>query len=335
VAALECRKEHAISLERLTYEKEMAISTLASLPQEEPAVPLPKVSGPSYLGWLRSVPFLSLHVACVSVFFTGVNTVALALCGAFYFVRMFGITAGYHRYFSHRSYKTSRPFQFLLAWLGCSAMQKGPLWWAAHHRDHHRYSDTPDDPHSPRINSVWWSHIGWVLSPNFDATNWQTIHDWSRFPELRWLNRLHWVPGILLATLCLLLGGWSGLAWGFFVSTVLLYHAVFAVNSLCHILGRRRYATADESRNNLFVAVLTLGEGWHNNHHHYQSSVNQGFFWWEIDVCYYMLKVLSFFGLVWGLRKPPAKVLEQASRTSSRTAAAPGSVPAAAASLPS
>jgi stearoyl-CoA desaturase (delta-9 desaturase) len=314
----------------------MAISTLASPLRNEAAVKPQAVTWPSRVaGWLKSVPFLSLHLACVSVLFTGVNTVALALCGAFYFVRMFGITAGYHRYFSHRSFKTSRPFQFLLAWLGCSAMQKGPLWWAAHHRHHHRYSDTPDDPHSPRTKSVWWSHIGWVLASDYEATNWQAIRDWSRFPELRWLNRHHWVPGILLATVCLLLGGWSGLAWGFFVSTVLLYHAVFAVNSLCHIFGRRRFATGDESRNNLFVALLTLGEGWHNNHHHYQSSANQGFFWWEIDVCYYLLKVLGFFGLVWGLRKPPAKVLGKAYRTSSRTVPAPDAVPPAAASLPS
>src|SRR5436190_14970163 len=277
----------------------MSISTISSL----------KVEGQKLSsrigGLLKSVPFLSVHLACVAVFFTGVNSIALALCGAFYFVRMFGITAGYHRYFSHRSFKTSRPFQFVLACLGCSAMQKGPLWWAAHHRHHHRYSDTPDDPHSPRTNSVWWSHIGWVLARDHEGTNWQAIRDWSRFPELHWLNRHHWLPGILLATVCLLIGGWSGLAWGFFVSTVLLYHAVFAVNSLCHIFGRRRFATTDESRNNVLVALLTLGEGWHNNHHHYQSSANQGFFWWEIDICYYLLKVLGFFGVVWGLRKPP------------------------------
>jgi stearoyl-CoA desaturase (delta-9 desaturase) len=162
----------------------------------------------------------------------------------------------------------------------------------------------------------------------------QAIRDWSRYPELRWLNRHHWVPGILVATLCLLIGGWSGLAWGFVVSTVLLYHAVFAVNSLCHIFGRRRFATSDDSRNNVFVALLTLGEGWHNNHHHYQSSANQGFFWWEIDICYYLLKVLGFFGLVWGLRKPPAKVLgNRTPQPNVLAAAAPSPAPAAAAPL--
>jgi stearoyl-CoA desaturase (Delta-9 desaturase) len=312
----------------------MSPSTLrASVSPGEVTVEDPKSAWPACFGWLKSVPFLSLHVACVSVFFTGVNGIALALCGAFYFVRMFGITAGYHRNFSHRSFKTSRFFQFILAWLGCSAMQKGPLWWAAHHRHHHRYSDTPEDPHSPRIKSVWWSHIGWVLAKDSDATNWQAIRDWCRYPELLWLNRHHWVPGIFVATLCFLIGGWSGLAWGFVVSTVLLYHAVFAVNSLCHIFGRRRYATTDESRNNVFVALLTLGEGWHNNHHHYQSSTNQGFFWWEIDISYYLLKLLGVFGLVWGLRKPPAKVLGksmQKSRTAipaSESASAPSPLP--------
>jgi stearoyl-CoA desaturase (delta-9 desaturase) len=313
----------------------MSTCTVSSpLSRPEAEVESPKPTWPKRIGGcLKSVPFLSVHIACVAVFFTGVNSVALALCGAFYLVRMFGITAGYHRYFAHRSFKTSRLFQFLLAWLGCSAMQKGPLWWAAHHRNHHRYSDTPDDPHSPRTNSVWWSHVGWVLARDYEGTNWQAIRDWSRFPELRWLNRHHWVPGLLLATLCLLIGGWSGLAWGFFVSTVLLYHAVFAVNSLCHIFGRRRFATTDESRNNVLVALLTLGEGWHNNHHHYQSSANQGFFWWEIDVSYYMLKVLGFFGVVWGLRKPPVKVLGKDLRKNA--AAAREAAPAAPAPLAS
>jgi stearoyl-CoA desaturase (delta-9 desaturase) len=235
--------------------------------------------------------------------FVEATPLSLALCLALYLVRMFGITAGYHRYFSHRTFKTSRWFQFALAWLGCSAMQKGPLWWAANHRDHHRHSDQADDPHSPRTHSFWWSHIGWILAESCEGTNWPRIRDWRHFPELRWLNRHHWVPGIVLAFGCWLVDGWSGLVWGFFVSTILLYHATFLVNSLCHCLGGRRYATKDHSRNNLLVALLTLGEGWHNNHHHYQSSANQGFFWWEIDVSYYALKVLGWIGVVWQIRK--------------------------------
>ena len=262
--------------------------------------------------WLRSAPFILLHLACLAALCTGAPLPALLLCAATYFVRMFGITAAYHRYFAHRSYKTSRPFQFLLACLGCSALQKGPLWWAAHHRQHHRHSDTEADPHSPHTTSFWWSHVGWIISEEHEKTPYEVITDWSRYPELRWLDRNHWVPGIVLAGLCFLfgvatgVGGLACLVWGFVVSTVLLYHGVFTVNSLCHLFGRRRYNTRDDSRNNWFVALITLGEGWHNNHHHYQSSVRQGFFWWEIDITYYVLKALSAVGIVWELREPPA-----------------------------
>jgi stearoyl-CoA desaturase (delta-9 desaturase) len=254
--------------------------------------------------WLTNIPFVAIHLACLAVFWTGADPLALGLCALLYFARMFGITAGYHRYFAHRSYRTSRVFQFLLACLGCSAMQKGPLWWVAHHRNHHRHSDTPQDPHSPLTTSLWWSHLGWILAADHEGTKWREVRDWSRYPELRWLNRNHWVPGIVLAVLCFVIGGWSGLVWGFFVSTVLLYHAVFTVNSLCHIFGRRRYATADDSRNNWFVALITLGEGWHNNHHHYQSSANQGFYWWEIDISYYLIRLLGLFRVVWDVRRP-------------------------------
>jgi stearoyl-CoA desaturase (Delta-9 desaturase) len=259
--------------------------------------------------WMGILGLIVLHVACLAVFLTGTDPVALALCLACYLVRMLGITVGYHRYFSHRAYKTSRAFQFLLAWIGCCAFQKGPLWWAAHHRHHHRYSDTLADVHSPRTRSGWWAHLGWILAADYNETNWSAVRDWTRYPELRWLNRNHWLPALALGVFCLLVGGWSGLVWGFFISTVLSHHAVFAVNSLCHLVGRRRYATPDASRNNLFVALITLGEGWHNNHHHYQSSANQGFFWWEIDMSYYLIRLLGWTGLVWDIRRPPpAKV---------------------------
>jgi stearoyl-CoA desaturase (delta-9 desaturase) len=261
------------------------------------------------LAWLALVPFLSLHLAVIAAFFVAPSVLGVILCGVLYLVRMFGITAGYHRYFSHRSYKTSRSFQFVLAWLGCSAMQKGPLWWVAHHRHHHRHSDTPDDPHSPRARSFWWSHIGWILAQKGNETHWPAARDWIRYPELRWLNRFHWIPGIALAFACWLAAGWSGLVWGFLISTVLCFHATFSVNSLCHLWGKRRYATEDDSRNNLLVALVTLGEGWHNNHHHYQSCARQGFFWWEIDVSYYVIKLLGWLGVVWEIRKPrPAKI---------------------------
>ena len=239
----------------------------------------------------------------------GVSVTTISLCAFTYFIRMFGITGVYHRYFAHRSYKTSRVVQFCLAWLGCSALQKGPLWWASHHREHHRYSDTPDDPHSPHVTSFWWAHLGWILSEDHVDTPWESIKDWSRYPELRLLDRFHIVPGLVLAGLCYLVAGWAGVAWGFVVSTVLCYHATFSINSLSHLIGSRRYATGDESRNNLFLALITLGEGWHNNHHHYQSSANQGFYWWEVDVSYYIIRSLAFVGLVWDVRKPGMKAL--------------------------
>jgi stearoyl-CoA desaturase (Delta-9 desaturase) len=262
--------------------------------------------------WLGSGGFILLHIACLAVFLTGVNPLAFALCGACYLLQMVGITAGYHRYFSHRSYKTSRAFQFVLAWLGCSALQKGPLWWAAHHRNHHRTSDTPEDLHSPIAYSFWWSHIGWILSSDSNHVDNRSVRDLSRYPELRWLDRYHLVPPILLAVLCFLIGGWSGLVVGFCIGGILSHHATFTVNSICHVWGRRRYATADASRNNLFVALITFGEGWHNNHHHYQSSANQGFFWWEIDFSFYLIRLLSWVGLVWDVRTPPrAKRLDE------------------------
>ncbi len=277
--------------------------------------------------WLKCVPFIGLHVACLSALFTGFSTTALVLLVATYFLKMFGITAGYHRYFAHRAYKTSRVGQFVLAWLGCSALQRGPLWWAAHHRGHHRYSDTPKDPHSPHETSFWWAHLGWVMTEESNEAPWEAIQDFRRFPELRLLDHLHWVPGIVLAVACYVIGalvggwrgdpstfffqgqGWTCLVWGWLISTVLTYHATFSINSLSHLWGKRRYATDDDSRNNAVLALITLGEGWHNNHHHFQSSANQGFFWWEIDISYTTLRALQLVGLVWDLRKPGAKAL--------------------------
>ncbi len=280
--------------------------------------------------WLKCVPFIGLHVACLSALFTGFSATALVLLIATYFLKMFGITAGYHRYFAHRAYKTSRVGQFVLAWLGCSAMQRGPLWWAAHHRGHHRYSDTPKDPHSPHETSFWWAHLGWVMTEEHNEAPWDTIQDFGRFPELRLLDHLHWVPGIILAVACYTLGavvggwrgdlstfflqgeGWTCLVWGWLISTVLTYHATFSINSLSH-LWTARAATPpdDDSRNNAVLAAHhARRRARHNNHHHYQSSANQGFFWWEIDVSYTTLGAKTqLVGLVWDLRKPGAKAL--------------------------
>ena len=257
----------------------------------------------------KIIPFIFMHVACIAVIFTGVSLPAVLLCIALYAVRMFGLTAGFHRYFSHRTYKTGRFFQFILALLGTMAVQKGPLWWAAHHRRHHKYTDEEGDIHSPVQDGFWWSHVGWVVSTKYDSTDWDAIKDFARYPELRWLNTYHVVPGVALAVLCFLAGGWQWLVWGFFVSTVLLYHGTFTVNSLAHMWGSRRYETSDDSRNNFWIALWTGGEGWHNNHHHYMASVRQGFYWWEIDFTYYTLKVLSWLRIVRDLRQPPERIL--------------------------
>lgn len=257
---------------------------------------------------LKSIPFALMHLACFATLLTGVSLKAIILCVSMYAIRMFFLTAGYHRYFSHRTFNTSRFFQFILALMGCTAVQKGPLWWASHHRRHHKFTDQEGDAHSPRIDGFWWSHIGWVLSTEYESTDWEAMKDFARFPELRWLNSWHIVPGVAVAVLCYFIGGWQGLIWGFFISTVVLYHATFSVNSLAHMWGKRRYPTADDSRNNWFIALFTGGEGWHNNHHHYMASVKQGFFWWEVDFSYYALRVMSWLRLVRDLRMPPRRL---------------------------
>ncbi len=262
------------------------------------------------VNWLRSVPFVLVHVLPLAAIFTGVTGFDLALCGALFAMKMFFVTAGYHRYFSHRAFKTSRLMQFVLAFGGGVAAQKGALWWAAHHRHHHRFSDQPEDIHSP-MKGFWWSHIGWITCDRYNDTEYGAIRDFTKYPELRFLDDYHWIPPITLGLICFLLGGWSALWIGFFGSTVLSYHATFLINSVTHMFGRRRYALSDTSRNSLLMALLTFGEGWHNNHHHYQASANMGFYWWEIDISYYLLKAMSWVGLVWDLRLAPAKALEE------------------------
>src|SRR5262245_4740923 len=257
----------------------------------------------------KLIPFAFMHLACLAVVFVGISLPAVLLCLGLYAVRMFALTAGYHRYFSHRSFKTSRVFQFVLALMGTMAVQKGPLWWAAHHRRHHKYSDQEGDLHSPVREGFWWSHIGWIVSRENDPTDWDGIRDFARYPELRLLNKFHLVPPVALAVVLFLIGGWLWLVWGFFISTVFLYHGTFSVNSLSHVWGSRRFATTDQSRNNFLIALWTGGEGWHNNHHHYMASVKQGFYWWEVDTSYYVLRVMSWIKLVSDLRVPPKHLL--------------------------
>ena len=257
-----------------------------------------------------ALPFWGVHAAAVAgAIAVGFSWVGLIWAVALYATRMFFVTAGYHRYFAHRSFKTSRAVQFVFAFLAQTALQRGVLWWAAIHRHHHRHSDQPNDVHSARRDGFWWAHVGWILSPDQDWIDYNEVRDLSRFSELRLLNKLKHVPAVVLAAALLWIGGPTALVWGFFVSTVMLWHGTFTINSLSHLCGRRRYATTDESRNNPLLAAITLGEGWHNNHHHYQRSAAQGFLWWEIDLTYYGLCALDRLGLVSGVSRPPSHVV--------------------------
>ncbi|MGH8530998.1 MAG: acyl-CoA desaturase [Nevskiales bacterium] len=257
--------------------------------------------------------FILFHVAALGVFWTGFTTQAVVMCAVLYVVRVFGITGGYHRLLSHRSYKAGRVTQFLIVLCGAMAMQRGPLWWAAKHREHHRDSDTPADAHSPRHYGFWGAHMGWVFRQRMNA-DMSLIQDFAKYPELRWLDRNKYLPGILLGVVCFLIGGWSGLFVGFVLSTVLVYHATFMINSLAHVFGKQRYLTGDDSRNNWLLAIIAMGEGWHNNHHYYPGSARNGFFWYEYDVTYYLIKLLEKCGLVWDVQTPPESVLKSEKR---------------------
>ena len=268
--------------------------------------------------WLRALPFGLVHLACLGAFWVGFSPTALAIAAAAYAVRMFAITGFYHRYFSHRTFSTSRWAQFLFALIGNSSLQRGPLWWAAHHRQHHRYADQQTDPHSPHQHGFWWSHVLWITSRQHFATDLNAVQDLARFPELRLLNRFDFLVPSLFAAALYTLGstlethmphletnGPQLLIWGFFISTIALFHATCTINSLAHQFGSRRYPTDEHSRNNGWLALLTFGEGWHNNHHYCPGACRQGFFWWEIDLTYYGLKALSWLGIIWDLHPVP------------------------------
>jgi stearoyl-CoA desaturase (Delta-9 desaturase) len=276
------------------------------------------------IDWLRVVPFLGIHLCCLGVISVGTSKTAVLTAVFLYVLRMFAVTGLNHRYFAHRTFRTSRTLQFVLAVFGATSVQRGPLWWAAHHRNHHQNADTALDPHSPLQRGFLWSHMGWCLTPDGFRTDWKRIPDFARYPELRWLDRFDILAPVVLATFLYGLGAWlhsvrATLAvtgaqlfvWGFSISTVSLFHATVTINSLAHRFGARRYATRDGIRNNLWLALLTFGEGWHNNHHFFPGAARQGFRWWEIDLTYYALKLMALCGLVRGLRPVPSRVLAQ------------------------
>lgn len=275
--------------------------------------------------WVRSIPFIIVHLMCLWAFVTGWSPIAVLTALVLYAVRMFAITGIYHRYFSHRTYETSRFMQFLLAVLGASAVQRGALWWAAHHRHHHLYSDQPQDVHSPKQHGFLWAHMGWIMSKENFPTDYKRIPDFARYPELVFLNRFDTLVPTILGFSLFFFGqflkhtapeldtnGFQMLIWGFFISTVALFHGTATINSLAHLIGKQRFDTGEDSKNSFVLALITLGEGWHNNHHQYQASTRQGFYWWEIDVTYYILKVLSWTGLIWKLRPVPPRILQTA-----------------------
>ena len=277
------------------------------------------------IDWVRALPFLAMHVACLGVIWVGVSPVALAVAALLYAVRMFALTGFYHRYFSHRAFRTSRAVQFFFAMVGAACVQRGPLWWAAHHRHHHIHADTPEDPHSPRVHGFLWSHAGWFLTPAAFATRLERLPDFRNYPELRWLDRYDLAVPVVLAAALYGLGaaleawlpGWGTtgpqmLVWGFFISTIVLFHATVTINSLAHRVGSRRFETADDSRNNAWLALITFGEGWHNNHHFFPGTVRQGFRWWEVDLTWYLLRLLALVGLVRDLKPIPAWVAAKA-----------------------
>ena len=271
------------------------------------------------IDWLRVIPFLGMHVMCFGVIWVGVSWFAVGVAAALYVVRMLVITGFYHRYFAHKAFRTSRLVQCIAAVVGASSVQRGPLWWAAHHRNHHRHADTALDPHSPRQHGFFWSHAGWFLTRTGFRTDWERIPDLARYPELRVIDRFDVFIPIGLAALLFFGGGWLErhhpelgtsaaqlLIWGFFISTVVLFHATVTINSLAHRYGTRRFETPDDSRNNAWLALITFGEGWHNNHHHFPGSARQGFVWWELDITWLFLRVLAAAGLVWDLKPVPA-----------------------------
>jgi len=266
-------------------------------------------NNPDDVAYPSSIGFLLIHLACFAVFWTGVTPLVLLLAVVFYVMRIFAIGAGYHRYFAHRAFRTGRIFQFCLAFLAQTSAQRGALWWAAHHRRHHKYSDTELDVHSPVLRGFLYAHVGWIFVPRNNDTNYAAVRDLARYKELVWLDRHPYLPPASLALASWMIAGLPGVVVGFCCSTVVLWHATFCINSLAHVVGRRRYVTGDESRNNWFLALLTMGEGWHNNHHAYQVSVRQGFRWWEYDPTYYALCALSWLGLVWDLHVPPKAVV--------------------------
>ncbi len=255
-------------------------------------------------------PLISVHLALLAIPYIEFSWWYLLWIFVLTRIIGLGVTVGLHRYITHRSFKTTRWFQFLLACAGCTALQKGPLWWAIHHRLHHRYSDTPQDPHSPVVDGFIHGHVGWLFTRDMINPDQKIVHDFLKYPELVWLDRLWMIPGLLMAVTCYALGGWGALVYGYCLSVVIIFQVTFAINSIGHMFGPQRFDTGEGSRNNPVLGVLAMGDGWHNNHHRAPSSARHGFTWYEVDLSYLFIRFLKAVGLAWDIKLPPPDLLK-------------------------
>lgn len=275
---------------------------------------------------LTQTVFWIVQASALLVFVVPFSAGFLVLWAVSHFLRAIGLTLAFHRYFAHRAFKMNRVAQFVWAFIGTAAMQKGPIWWAGHHVNHHKYADREGDPHSPMVSGIYYAHIGWFLNDTkhdqLEATN-PVVRDFSKFPEIRFLNTYFFIPPTLLALAMYAIGGFPWLVWGFCFPTVTLAHATFAINTVNHLFGTRRFDTIDESRNNPLTAIFAVGEGWHNNHHRYQRAARNGFYWWEFDPTWYVIRTMQALGLAWDVQPVPARIYAEAIATKARHRAQP------------
>lgn len=275
------------------------------------------------------VPLAALAVAIALLWGVAFSWQYLVIMAAMYLVTGFGITIGYHRLFTHKSFRTPRPVAALLAIMGAMAAEGSLMQWVSAHRLHHQHSDQHGDPHSPHLhgnsllaalNGMWHAHIGWALKKRKDENTGRNTRDLNKDPWLRFVNRLFpvWVGlGLLIPAV---LGGlmtmsWMGLLlgllWGGLVRVLLVHHVTWSINSVCHIWGSRPYESRDHSRNNAIFGILALGEGWHNNHHAFPSSARHGLSWWQFDASYVVIRAMQMVGLASDLRVPRREKLAQ------------------------
>jgi len=262
------------------------------------------------INWFLVIALVSFHLGAVAALFFFHWSALIVFATIWILAQNVGIAMGYHRLLTHRGYATPKWLEYCIAICGALALQGGPIYWVAVHRMHHKYTDKPGDPHSPR-DGKWWSHMGWIMNATLrDETEAlkQYAPDLSRQPFYRWLNRLHWVPLTVVGLSLFAFGGWSWLLWGAFLPVTIGLHVTWMVNSVTHLWGRRRFSTSDDSRNNLWVALLTGGEGWHNNHHANPVSARHGLAWYEVDFNYFAIRLLKILGLAKHVKTASLKV---------------------------